>query len=535
MPHRLPGRAETAAAMHAHAALVAQLRRPQAYAHAVGEVGLIETPISSLLLAGDYVYKLKKPVAFGFVDFSTIEARREACDDELRLNRRTAPRWYLAVLPVCHGADGPSFDGGGPVVDWAVQMRRFDDRQRFDRLARHGQLQPRHIDRLAEVVARFHAGLPPAPPGYGRSEVARHWARENIAELAGLLTDRAAAAALAALQRWTEARGAQLAALIDLRRTTGHVREGHGDLHLGNIVWIDDAPVLFDALEFNDVLRHLDTIGDLAFTFMDLHAQGLPRLAWRFISAVLEASGDYDALPLLAWHAVYRALVRVKVALLEAPPGRAAAARYLRLATDLAGLGAAHPAPRLLLTGGVSGAGKSTVAALLAERLGALRVRSDTERKRLHGVPPTARTAPGIDLYSSAATRRTYERLRELAALALDAGESIVVDAAFLRRAERDAMRALAQQHKAGFQIVWCRAPDAVLRERVQQRLARNADPSDATLEVLTLQQRVADWPADDEAAHLVTLDTDVPLDALASRCDALAQADPDRCTPASA
>lgn len=529
MPHRTSPPADAQAALSAHHALVAQLRRPAAWPCPVGEVALIETHISTLLLAGDRVYKLKKPVALGFVDFSTLQARREACEQELRLNRRTAPRWYQAVVPVLQGPDGPRFGADappdGPVLDWAVQMQRFDDSERFDRLADQGRLGPQHIDRLAEAVLRLHAPLPPAPPGHGRADLARHWARENIAELRALLApgDSADAALLAALDGWTEARGAQLAPLMELRRATGHVREGHGDLHLANIVWDQGQAVLFDALEFNDTLRHLDTVADLAFAYMDLQAHGLPRLAWRLVSAVFEANGDYGGLPLLAWCAVYRALVRAKVALLSAADAahRDQARRYLQLAAQLAGLGAAARRPLLLLTCGVSGTGKSTVAAALAERRGAVRLRSDVERKRLYGLAPTEVAPAGVELYGADATRRTYERLQEVAALALQAGESVVVDAAFLRRAERDAMRALAAAHGADCRVVLCQAPKAVLRERLLARRARGGDASDATPEVLLQQLRWVEWPAADEAG-VVVLDTDVAADELARRCDAI-------------
>jgi aminoglycoside phosphotransferase family enzyme/predicted kinase len=528
--------------------MVAELRRPGACAGAADTPGLIETHLSSLLLAADRIYKLKKPVVLGFVDFSTALARREACEQELRLNRRTAPRWYEAVVAVRQTTDGARITSpgdplaaGAPVIDWAVQMRRFDDSQRLDRLAQQGQLTGPMIDRLAAVVARFHAQQPPAPPGFGRADATRHWARENLVELAALLPAGVAGApgpehaAVAALQRWTEARGAALAGLMDLRCRTGHVREVHGDLHLANIVWSDGAPVLFDALEFNDTLRHIDTLGDLAFTFMDLQAQGLPRLAWRFISAALEASGDWAALPLLAWWAVYRAAVRAKVALLGGQGRPAADAhdeavgqahRYLAVATALAGIEPPGPVAgqpdslRLVLMCGLAGAGKSVVAGALAERLGAVRVRSDVERKRLFASAPTARAVPG--LYSPDATRRTYERLQELAQAALDAGVSVVIDAASLRRSERDALRTLAARHPARFSLLVCEAPTEVLKARVQQRQRADTDASDATQDVLAFQQGVAEWPGADEATDTVHLDTDRPWPELAACIETL-------------
>ena len=545
MLHRLPSANDTATALRAHAAMVAELRRPGACGGWPGAAGLLETHISTLLLAGELVYKLKKPVALPFVDFSRPDLRHEACQQELRLNRRTAPRWYQAVVPVLQGdagaviaepagpeaAPGASANpAAGPVIDWAVRMRRFDDHQLFDRLAGQGRLDAAMVDRLAEVVAHFHAQQTPAPPGYGRAEATRHWARENAAELAALVAGTDLAPAVATLQAWTETRGAALAGLMDLRRRTGHVREVHGDLHLGNIVWADHTAVLFDALEFSDTLRHIDTLGDNAFSFMDLLAHGLPRLAWRFIGAVLEASGDWAALPLLGWWAGYRAAVRAKVALLSVPAeadagasqahraaALARAQRYLALATALA---APPPQPRLVLTFGLSGSGKSLVAGQLAERLGGVRVRSDVERKRLFALPPTARAMPG--LYSPDTTRRTYERLAELAEGALAAGIPVVVDAANLNRNERDTMRAVAAAQGAHFTLLVCEAPPAVLLARVQARQAVGADASDATPEVLARQQGWAEWPGADEAGDTLRLHTDVPLATLAEQIEAL-------------
>jgi hypothetical protein len=523
-----PRSTQHVSALAAHDALVRQLRRPGACAGQPEAATLIDTHLSSLLVAGDQVFKLKKPVAFGFVDFTTLAARRDACEQELRLNRRTAPRWYLDLLPVRGHAEGACIEArtalrpgaAGPPLDWVVHMRRFDDGQRLDRLASQGLLTPTMVDALAAVVARFHAQQSPAPPGFGRAETNRHWARENLAELATLLQAPDDLALVAELQRWTESEGHRLAPLMDLRCRTGHVREVHGDLHLANIVWADGAPVLFDALEFNDTLRHIDTIGDLAFTFMDLLAHDLPRLAWRFVSAVLDASGDHAALPLLGWWAAYRAAVRAKVALLGGPGEAAQARRYLALAQTLVQPAAAGRL-QLVLTGGLSGAGKSRVAAALAERLGAVRLRSDVERKRLFALPPDAHVAvPG--LYDAETTRRTYDRLGELAATALQAGIPVVVDAASLLRDQRAAMRALAARCRAGFTLLWCEAPPAVLLARVQARLHQGVDPSDATPEVLAQQQCVAEFPGDGEAADLLRLDTDLPLAWLAQRLETL-------------
>lgn len=526
----VPLQDDATAALAAHAAMVAQLRRPGACGGHPDAAGLIETHLSSLLLAGGHVYKLKKPVVLPFVDFSTLALRQAACAEELRLNRRTAPHWYLGVVPVLRAEDGaviaaPGQALAGPVIDWAVRMRRFDNRQAFDRLALAGPLSRDQVDGLADAVAAFQARLPPLPAEPGHAEATCRAVRDNGAELAALVAGSTLADPVAALQRWS--RATEQPALMAQRARDGRVRDGHGDLHLGNVFWADGAAVLFDALEFDARLRQIDTIGEIAFTFMDLLAHGLPQDAWRFITATLEAGGDWGALPLLAWWAVHRATVRAKVALLGVPAGaddaaraagHARARRYLDVATALA----APRVPRLVLMMGLSGSGKTAVAGLLAQQLGGVRLRSDVERKRLFDLAPTARAEPSLGLYAPEATRRTYARLLTLADAALRAGVPVVVDAASLHRAERDTFRALAQRLGVPFTLLLCEAPAAVLQQRLAARQASGQDASDATAEVLRQQLQSTDWPADDECADLLRLATDVDRPQLAAAVVAL-------------
>jgi len=508
-------RAPANGAMARHAALVAALRS-HLRAATGRPVTLIQTHISSVLLAGDHAYKLKKPVAFGFVDFSTLAARQRCCEEEVRLNRRTAPQIYLDVVRITGSDAAPRLGGRGAAIEYAVRMRRFATRNLADRRARAGRLNATHVDRLAAAVAAFHADAAPAAADtdFGAPEKVLRWARENFALCLLRIDDEPRRARLQRLAQWTEMEFRRRAGWFAARRAGGFIRECHGDLHLANIVLLDEVPVPFDGIEFNAELRFIDVASDIAFTFMDLIEHGLPRLAWRFVDRYLAASGDYELLTGLRFYAVYRALVRAKVSLIRAhqpdahPAGRqkaaAAFARDLALAERLA----VAPSPMLVGVGGLSGSGKTTVAGVLLEHLGAVRVRSDVERKRLAGLTSGARRAAafGAGLYSPAMTKRTYERLHEVAATVLDAGYPVIVDAAMLRRAERDALRRLAQRLGVRCECVWCEAPPATLRSRIARRQAQGADASDATIAILDRQRAFVQGP--DAGERVLSFDT---------------------------
>lgn len=483
-----------------------------------GEVRVVQTHISTVLLAGAFAYKLKRPVHLPFLDFSTLERRLHFLQEELRLNRRTAPELYLDVLPITGTPQAPRLGGNGTAIEWALRMRRFGPGGDFRAMAEAGVLEPRHIDALAEHLAGFHLSLPPSTPVPGNSLM--RWASDSFDEVAasaqrpGTCTPadieplRQALLPLLAHPQPTQAQ----------RQEAGWVRECHGDLHLGNVVEWEGRVLAFDALEFDPALRHIDVMADLAFPFMDLLAQGLPGLAWRLVNRYVEQTGDFDGLPLLPALAAYRALVRAKVALLL-PQAVGEFNRYWPLTRQLL----AKQRPLLVLTTGLSGSGKSTLALMLAEQLGAIRVRSDVERKRLFGLPPTARPDPTLQLYAPEATQRTYARLGELAHTLLRGGLSVVVDAACLRQHERESLHTLAQAAGARFELVVCDAPVAVLQTRIAQRQAANQDASDATLEVLHMQQRAleplpADWAA---FTHRVRNDGD--LATLTTQAHALA------------
>lgn len=436
---------------------------------------VIETHISWLLLTGAFAWKLKKPITLPFLDYGTAARRRHFCHEELRLNRRFAPDLYLGVEAV------------GESGECAVKMRRFPESQRLDHVCARGELNPAHLSGLARVVVDFHAQAAVAgqETPFGEPEQVLAAALENFTELFTLLP--AATPQLERLERWTRHEFARIRPALAARKAAGRVRECHGDLHLGNLVLLDGHVRPFDCIEFNDDFRWIDVASELAFTYVDLLDHNQPRLAAWLLNAWLTEAGDFEAVPVLRFYAVYKAMVRAKVAGISG--NAAAAGGYLHLAESIA----TPPPPQLTITFGLSGSGKTTASAdfLSADPSATtLRLRSDVERKRLFGLAPLAHSQSMVDgsIYTPEATLRTYARLVEAAGLILDAGWSVILDAAFLKRSERDDFRALAAARGARFAILACTAPVDELQRRL---LARHGDASEATVEVLEKQ---LDW-----------------------------------------
>jgi aminoglycoside phosphotransferase family enzyme/predicted kinase len=474
------------------------LLAPQVYPHAVRDVRLVETHISWVLLTGDYAYKIKKPVNFGFVDFSTLARRRQACIDELRLNRRYAPQLYLDLVPITGSEDRPRVGGDGEPFEYAVRMRQFPQSQQLDCLLAAGRLGTADMDALGEAVAAMHATAPVGGPEspHGRPAQVLRDADDNLdALMAG--TEGPTRKRVSGLAAWTLREHRRLLTNLVARHAEGHVREVHGDLHLANLVRIDGSIVPFDCIEFSESLRWNDTISDLAFLTMDLQARDRADLAHRALSRYLEIGGDYAGLPLLRYYEVYRALVRAKVALIrrngasgsERDPHAHEFDRYLALAETIA----RKDRRAIVLMHGLSGSGKTWLSTQLVGALPAIRVRSDLERKRLHGVPALgdSGSAIGGGIYGEHASHRTYDRLAALARHVTDAGETAILDAAFLRREDRARFHQLARDLAVPFAIVSCEAPEDELFRRVEARRQRGTDASEAGREVLERQLQV--------------------------------------------
>ncbi len=455
----------------------------------------IETHLSFVLLAGERAYKIKKALRLDFVDFRALAGREFYCREELRLNRRSAPELYQQVLPVTGTPARPMLGGDGPAIEWALQMRAFDQDGLWDRLAARGTLQAAHIDALVEQLCTFHeaAAVADADSTWGRPEQLRAPMTDNLHVLGDLCRADDQRAGLARLVEWEAQAFAGLRGSFERRRLEGRVREAHGDLHLGNVTQFEGRTRLFDCLEFSADLRWTDVISDLAFLAMDLHAHGLPGLTHRLVNAYVERSGDAGALRVLRYYSVHRALVRAKVAALraaqlaDATEERTAATQALQRYLQVALRCSAPSTPVLMLTHGFSGSGKSALTQSLLELCGALRFRADVERKRLFGLGALAASDAALKprLYSSQASQATQARLRELAALALQAGYPVILDATFLGLDARQQARDLAAALGLRCVTIDFRASVDTLRTRVQQR---RGDASEANLAVLEQQ-----------------------------------------------
>jgi aminoglycoside phosphotransferase family enzyme/predicted kinase len=473
------------------AKVVAFLSEGRAFGLADQPVERIDTHAATVFLIGDRAYKLKRAVRYSFLDFSTIEQRHCILDDEYHLNIRTAPDLYRRLIPVtCDDRGHLALEGDGRIVDWLLEMKRFDQSALLDHLAEKGSLDAALIDALAREVASLHE-MAPVRDGGGHQAMAAI-VDGNAGDLEQLTGDLEAGETITSLSKAIRAELAEQRELLDQRARNGFVRHCHGDLHLGNIFLDGQRPVLFDCLEFDETLATIDVFYDLAFLLMDLCHRGLSKLAIDLLNAYLDRTEDDEGTATLQLFLTIRATIRAKIEGFEIKTSgkdeervrhRAAALDYLGLAGKLLLAGP----PRLIAIGGLSGTGKSTVARLLAHKLGRqswpVILRSDVLRKRLSGVEPTAR----LDAkdYGRSVSADVYQRLRDRASILLRAGRTVIADATFLDPVDREAIEDLASDVGVPFQGVWLEAPRAILERRIERR---HGDASDATVEVLAKQ-----------------------------------------------
>ncbi len=497
-------------------AWLSALQRPDAFDHPTTAFTLCETHISWVLLTGPFAYKFKKPVDFGFLDYTTLEKRQFYCAEELRLNKRLAPVLYDAVVPLQGSLERPVVGKPGTEgFEYAVRMHQFAAEDRLDAVLERAELTMADIDALAGRIASYHQAAPRVAlaGSLGTAALVQQAISDNFTTITATgRLDPAWRETFEAVAAWSIEQGSRLAGLIDERRRHGMVRELHGDMHLSNMARFRGEVVIFDGIEFSETLRWIDCMSEIAFLFMDLTVRGAPGFAWRVLSRYLEASGDYAGLAVFWYFACYRAMVRAKIAALSDDEGsQARLGQYLHLAAQFT----QARRPFLLLLHGLSGCGKSHLAAQLIAELQVLQVRSDIERKRLAGIDPLQRGADA--LYSETMNRRTYEHLAQIAQIALQSGCSLCLDAAFLRSADRRQAAAPAERLGAPWLILSLSAPQEVLRARLA---ARQGDPSDADLHVLDLQLASAEPLSALEQAHTLAIETtkEEPLPELVER-----------------
>ncbi|MET0082631.1 MAG: AAA family ATPase [Sedimenticola sp.] len=474
----------------------------------------IETHISTVLLAGEYAYKIKKPLDLGFLDFSTLERRKFCCQEEIRLNRRLAPQIYLDVIPITGSVASPEIDGGDGAIEYAVRMRRFPDEALLS--ANVGSLDQQMIEAISRVVADFHGSIDIASPEseFGEPEVLLAPMQANFEHIRQLVDEPTALARVEVVEAWTHERFRSLRSRLEMRKSQGFIRECHGDLHLGNIAWVDGGVLIFDGIEFNPDLRWIDTMSELAFLLMDLDEKGRPDLSHRLLNSYLQITGDFEGLKVLRFYQVYRAMVRAKVAAIRLGQeglGESERSQIMEDFTLYLSLAESYTRPGhagLVITRGLSGSGKSTLAGQIVSGIGAVQLRSDVERKRLAGLAAEARTDSAIagGIYSSEFTQKTYARMLQLSQMAAGSGFVAVADATFLKRDQREPFYGLAAEMNVPLVLLDIQVPEEELHRRVAMRGAEGADASEADAAVLESQLATYTPLADEEQAWTVVV-----------------------------
>ena len=491
--------------------ILESLKSPTAYPVQTRTVVLIQTHISWLFLTDTHVFKLKKPVNFGFLDFSTLDLRRFYCYEELRLNRRLCPDIYEQVIELRNTDKGASFVGDGEVIEYAVMMKRLPADRMLDRLVDCGNISVEDIWIVAQEISKFHANAPTSPhiSAFGTLEQIQFNWRENFEQTLQFRNSTIPQTVSTIISSYVETFTTTQRALFAERIKGGYVRDCDGDIHLGNICLMNNVAYIFDCIEFNERFRYSDTAADIAFLLMDLDFHRRPDLADAALAAYISASDDTDCAKLSTFYKVYRAFVRGKVESMQlnddgiAPEARDTAQMravlYFRLAQGYCLRSNLHPT--LFITCGTMGCGKSTLVTQLSFELGLATFNSDIVRKQMTGVPPETpvKAAFGDGLYSEEMNRITYLQLKQLADHELAAGHSVVIDAGFRSAAERAEFAQLAVSHGAKFVILFVKCDPDEQRQRLRERSSRGDSVSDGRVELLDQQLKVFEPPDDAE------------------------------------
>jgi uncharacterized protein len=479
------------------------------FPHAISRIEIRETHISWIILTGEFAYKIKKPVDLGFLDFSTLSKRKFYCEEEIRLNQRWAPKVYLDVVAITGSLEYPKFCGDGKILEYAVRMKQFPPNQTLDLISEENHLESKMIDSIAKNLASLHKSSPVVEL---RSELgsAEYILSSTIDNFKSILTQNKDTSLLKQLSIWTKKEFENNKSYFMARKSKGFVRECHGDLHLGNMAWVDEEILFFDGIEFNERFRFIDVISEVAFVVMDLMEKKKENLAWRLLNLYLEETGDYEGLACLSFYLTYRAMVRAKVACLRSNQTHLSEYEqkneqdlfqdYLNLAQSFT----VKENGRIILTCGYSGSGKTSLARKLY-RNSIIHIRSDVERKRLfadqHEIEP--------NIYTESASDKTYARLLAFTEILVKEGFTVIVDATFLETKRREPFQLLAHELNCDYHIIHCIAKEETLRKRIEERKLQNNDVSDATLDILSKQIAKAYRFTEFELNHLHAIDTE--------------------------
>lgn len=481
--------------------LIKKLLSSEFYDHPTPNLRLIETHVSWVILTGKYAYKIKKPVNFEFLDFSTLEKRKYYCEEELRLGQQFAPEIYLDVVPITGTNEQPQINGTGPILEYAIKMHEFPQEKLLSVLLKQGQLTEKIIDQLGELIADFHkkTSIAPQASRFGLPEEVHAPAMQNFEQIAPLLINPSDINQLKHLELWTNKKFKQHYKLFQERKNQGFIRDCHGDLHLANIILYNNKPLLFDRLEFNEDLRWTDVIADLAFLIMDLTEKKQIAFANQLLNTYLYFTEDYQGLTLLPYYLVYRAIVRAKIALfrlaqlgLNDKERRKIQSEYYNY-IKLAEFYTSPSKPCLTITHGLSGSGKTTIAKKVVKYCGAIQINSDIIRKHLFGMSLYADSNSGLNsgLYTAEATKETYTKLKTLTEIIIKGGFTALVDATFLQHSQRTSFYKLAKKLKTPFYILHCQVNHFEIKQRVNDRLKNPERISEANLNILMAQKKI--------------------------------------------
>jgi hypothetical protein len=499
--------------------LIAAMLEPEFYPKPPPEVTHKETHISHLFFAGELVFKVKKPVRYSFLDYSSLAKRRYFLQEELRLNRRLAPSVYIGVLPITCDELGWRLGGWGEPAEYTLVMRRLPERRMLPFLLETGQVTAAMMRELAETVAAFHAGAGRAAAidaANYPAMVARQW-RDNLADIEAFLDRAVAREDYQAVEKFGAEFTASHGSLFARRAEQGWIRDVHGDLHAEHICFAPEGIQIFDCVEFEPRFRQCDLAAEIAFLAMDIEVRGGAGSLENFLKRYQELIGDQDAAELLPFWQCYRALVRAKVYLLRGANGFATAERYLRYAVRL---GWRRLEPFILLLSGLTGSGKSTLARALSERTGITAINSDIVRKALAGKAGRQTSAYNEGIYSGTMTEKTYAKMTRMADKSLAEKRAVILDATFSRREQRDKLMRLASKHKVPLLLIHCSASEQTTHERLVRRQSQGEDVSDGRWEIF-LEQKKAYQPALElTPASRLELDTDASLDRLIGDCE---------------